>query len=561
MDIEAVQIPLRKLFSDEFLFRIPNYQRPYSWGVEQVSQLFNDLYDALTDRKTSGEEHSQYFLGTLILVKSDNSPESQVLDGQQRIITLTVLLAVLRHAITDRDFADAISDYIRERGNVIAGTPDRFRLALRERDEEFFRDLIQIPEGLENLSDQERQNLSDVPRRIVENAKLLSELVCRLTEEDQQQFTQFLVNSCVVVVVSTPDFESAFRVFSRLNSRGIDLSHADVLKAELIGLIEPREQDRYTRKWEDVEEQLGQESFLSLFGHMVMARYHDVLRESMLTSFKRVFHPETSPASFIDHTLIPYSDCFTEILSSDYSIRQQSALINRYLTWLNRLNHSDWIPPVLEIFRLRHNDSAYLQEFLNKLERLSAALMIARVQGRERILRYARILREFSAGADLFRQDSPIQLTDSEKEQVLVVLGGDIYLESLPVRRYVLQRLNSEIADVEQVYVPRQTSIEHVLPQNPRPNSYWIQYFPDENERIALTNKLGNLVLLSRKKNSEASNFDFAEKKERYFRVSTSGVATYALTVRVINEGDWTPETIRRYQHEHISILRRIWDL
>lgn len=96
-----------------------------------------------------------------------------------------------------------------------------------------------------------------------------------------------------------------------------------------------------------------------------------------------------------------------------------------------------------------------------------------------------------------------------------------------------------------------------MLPQNPSEDSVWLQNFPDEEELARLTHQLGNLVLLSRRKNSQAQNWDFDRKKREYFQ--RGSVSTFALTSQVLSEQDWTPEVIQDRQQRLVGTLRNIW--
>src|SRR3712207_1048229 len=93
--LSAQEQPLAKIFSDDFAFSIPGYQRPYAWTTEHAGELLDDLLDFMgTDGESRGALNP-YFLGSIVLIKG-LTPESEVVDGQQRLTTLTILLAVLR---------------------------------------------------------------------------------------------------------------------------------------------------------------------------------------------------------------------------------------------------------------------------------------------------------------------------------------------------------------------------------------------------------------------------------------------------------------------------------
>ncbi len=185
--------------------------------------------------------------------------------------------------------------------------------------------------------------------------------------------------------------------------------------------------------------------------------------------------------------------------------------------------------------------------------------MILRSNINERISRYARVLTAIEQGKDLYAADSPLQLTDTEKQESATVLDGDLYLEP-KIRLYVLLRLDSELSKGQATYNYPTITVEHVLPQTPPSNSVWMQWFPTEDIRQKYTHRLGNLVLLPRRKNSEAQNYDFDVKKQKYFS-SAKGVSTFALTSQVLNEKQWTSAVVDNRQKKLLASLRSLWRL
>lgn len=117
------------IFSKDYAFSIPSYQRPYSWGKDQVSELCSDLLSSFR-ATTSGEP---YFLGSIILIKEDESkPESEVIDGQQRLTTLSLLIAVILKTLPPERVKAGFKALLYEEGDSIMGTKDRFRLRIRD---------------------------------------------------------------------------------------------------------------------------------------------------------------------------------------------------------------------------------------------------------------------------------------------------------------------------------------------------------------------------------------------------------------------------------------------
>ena len=164
------------------------------------------------------------------------------------------------------------------------------------------------------------------------------------------------------------------------------------------------------------------------------------------------------------------------------------------------------------------------------------------------------------SGEDLFADSSPLQLQASEKTAILAALNGQIYDRSRVSRvgRALLLRLDSLLTDAGVTYSHPIISIEHVLPQRPARDSEWAANFSQE-ERDEWTGRLANLVLLSRRKNSGARNYDFDRKKNVYFK--KGGVSTFALTTGVLAESEWTPAVLERRQRRLIDALRTEWRL
>lgn len=558
MDIRGEQLPIQKVFCDDFVLRIPHYQRPYAWKTENADELLTDLLAFMDDGSNKVDDVPPYFLGSIVLVKEDRKPQADIIDGQQRLTTLTILLAALR-ASTGEDFGKDLTKYLYQPGNLVEGTPDQFRLRIRDRDAEFFREFVQAPDGPEKLQTLTRE-IPDAQQRIRENALLYRHKLGELPLERRKRLASYLVRRCYLVVVSTPDTDSAYRIFSVLNNRGLDLSHADILKADIVGKIDGDDlQKAYAAKWEEVEDQIGRDAFKDLFGHLRMTYRRAKAEGTVLAEFREfVISKVEDPRKLVDQVIVAGAWAYDQVRRCRWDGDAEPstrARIEELLTWLNRLDNEDWVPSA--IFILRSSDAMTVLTHLHALERLAAFLLITRANVNTRIRRYANVLTSIEAGTAVAEQ-GPLQLASDEEKQLIAALDGDIYLEP-KVRVYVLLRLDRALGDNGAKYDPDTLTVEHVLPQNPRDNSEWLANFSRPEDR-AWTHRLGNLLLLPRRKNSEASNWDFDEKKSRYF-TSKNGVSTFALTSQVLKEGAWTPDIVARRQSEAINTLKKVWSV
>ena len=549
--IKASEQNLNKVFCDDYVFEIPHYQRPYAWTTDEVGELLDDLLFA-----TGREEDVPYFLGSIVLIKGDG-PDSKVIDGQQRLTTLTILLGTLRD-LAEEPIKSGLDKRVRQPRDELTGVPEKVRLRLRERDQAFFHANIQtdgaIPRLLETTAG---PFATDSQQRIIENAAHLYRKLSDLTSGDRDSLSRFIIKQCYLVVVSTSDIGSAYRIFSVMNDRGLNLGPTDILKAQIIGSIEEGRQE-YSDKWEDIEQELGRDRFGDLFVHIRMVYAKAKARRNLQDEFRDFVLKNSRSTDFIDNILEPYAEAYESVLGmSDQGTAGDDRTV-ACLGSLRRLDNYDWVPPAMAFFRANSADSDRRRQFIADLERLAYGLFIRRANINERVNRYAAILQSMEEGEDILQPEGHLQLRAEEKETIVHALNGPVY--TLPrVPKPLLLRLDGLLAGAGARYDHSVISIEHVLPQRPKEDSTWFRWFADDEERASWTHRLANLVLLSRRKNSGASNLDFEEKTTRYF--TRGGVSPFALTTQVLNEREWTPAVLQRRQDALVARLKWEWRL
>jgi len=559
--LEAHDKLIREIFEGSYQFEIPDYQRPYAWTTEQATELFDDLYSAMQDARVSGSG-SQYFLGSIVLIKNDRDPKSSVVDGQQRLTTLTMLFAVLRTVMPDA--ADDITDFLYKKGKFSLGEKNEYRLTAREEDADFFRTHIQEPGGIAQLV-ASTDKLEDSRLRYRENATLLLEKAKALSPDDRNALWKFLANDCSLVVISTPDLEAAYRIFSVLNNRGLDLAPIDILKAEVLGSIRRMGgEDKartYSKKWSEIESQLGRDAFGDLFAHIRTIYAKQKQRATLVKEFQEHVTEYKAPIDLVDKVIKPYAEVWDFVRDADFEATEHAETINEHLSWLNRVDFKDWVPPALVYFKRFRQQPKRLAEFFQSLERLTYFLLVTKVGINERIEIYASLTKEIEPEA--FKGDlaalTTLTLTDAQKRKFVVALDGDVY-DDLPKARMALVLRLESLVRAPGVQLQDAVSLEHVLPQTPPDGSDWIKWFPDEDERDGWTHRLANLVPLDRNKNSSASNYDFAKKKDAYFK-GKGKASPFVLTQEVRAENEWTPTLLAERQKRLVGVLAEHWNL
>ncbi|WP_395406892.1 DUF262 domain-containing protein [Pseudoduganella sp. UC29_106] len=136
-NIEGKIEPIGKLFSSDFFFTVPDYQRPFAWEESNFQDLVDDLEEARNGQ--------QYFLGTLVLHKRGGKNNYDIVDGQQRITSLLILLACLRDMINDPKFKKSLQDKIVQEENKVDGIPELPRVTSKDR--AIFRELVLGQDG------------------------------------------------------------------------------------------------------------------------------------------------------------------------------------------------------------------------------------------------------------------------------------------------------------------------------------------------------------------------------------------------------------------------------
>ncbi|MDE5640122.1 MAG: DUF262 domain-containing protein, partial [Bifidobacterium castoris] len=253
MSISASEKPLSRVFTSDYRFAIPAFQRAYSWHDAQMRQLIEDVADACA------VDDGPYFLGSLILVRDERGMH-QVIDGQQRLVSLSIVFSVLLTLEDDPQLAESLRGLLTETGDKLRGIVAEPRLSLREQDEGFFREYVQRGD-LEALFDlREADIATQAQRNIQTNAKCAYDMLAPLRDDERRRFASYLVNDVMFVIVTTDDISGAYRIFDVMNMRGMPLTPSDVFKAKVVSVISSAARDVYARYWDDIMEPMGDDN-------------------------------------------------------------------------------------------------------------------------------------------------------------------------------------------------------------------------------------------------------------------------------------------------------------
>lgn len=544
-----------KLFSSEFFFKIPYYQRPFGWVEENFQDLIDDL--------TSVAQGEQYFLGTLVLHKREISKEKfsensnieyyyDVVDGQQRLTSLLILFACLRDKIINEKFKGDIHGKIVQEENLVDGIPQLPRLEVKDRS--IFSELILTPNGTNanlDLTTSDEKKL-----RYYEAVKVFNKKLSTFNENELQKLTKFINQKCQIIYLSASTFGDAFRLFSIVNDRGRQLRRIDILKAqnispETIPLEMTRE--RVASEWEILEDELGEKSFEAVLHAMRMIIIKEKPQEDLFSEFEnRVFNKGiiNQGEDFIN-AVKTYGGLFRQIFIDKDFLKPTHPDYIKFNAMIHIMDTefeaSEWRACLL----------AYAKKFFEKeilkftlyIEKIYLSQWTSSVRKDERFGDYSKILKSIDAEAALENITKVISIDD--KKIIAAVKGKNFY--NSRYAKYMLLRLEV-LASEHDVYKEiNAKSIEHVFPQKPSTTSTWVND-KDFKEHSNVVNTIGNLVLLSKSKNSSASNHDFTIKKERYLK---ERVSDYPRSIQITQEDTWSIEKIKSNTDQiALTILR-----
>lgn len=586
-DIEAKEVKVKELFSPSFIFEIPIYQRPLSWEKDNFEILFEDIFDAIN----SGE--SQYFLGSIILHEHEKEENKYYLvDGQQRITALAILMAVIRDfnvTINLNKLKEKLNSYLYQEEDKYAEIPEEMRIIPWEDLKDIFLKYIYKHNGTELFKSEFENNLieyNDAQDPKYHLYEAINVFIDKLNDKlinpnELEKFVKYLLNQVSLVYIKTATLKSAFRLFNVLNTRGLPLNTSDLLKSENIGMIPDQVmRHQYAKIWRDIENNIGREELENIIAFIRTVQIKEKAKLSIYEEYRRIIFENgilQRGKGFIDY-LKELSDIyFSKILEP--KLRLDARKENEYKNVANLLIRfvpfSDWIPPLLS-FSYKFKQDEHLLEFILKLEKKVIIEWAAGFSYTERITSLNRILKLIESKDNakniidqlLFykEEDLPgrpaktLDFSDKENIQSIILTKlNDKQFYSIHggrLAKYILLRIDMQYWELENFTgYPGTITVEHILPQTPASDSDWVKIFT-EDERANLTNTMGNLVLLSGRKNSQAQNYNFNEKKVVYFKGKST---PFRITKAVEEKDKWTGSELKeRHQvllHDAMKIF------
>ena len=240
--------------ADSF-YQMPEYQRPYSWDKERVEQLWFDLVEAYKNYVEDPAVDSNYFLGSLVVVK--NGQGYDVIDGQQRMTTLTILFCVLRD-LDKLNLPDTRMNKVKHSIKDLLGGKERLKLTTQLNNQALFETSVI------NKIDFQASKSKIEENRFLQTAFYFKNLIEESQNsksyyyiDDLSGFIKYIFEQTTLIRVVCYDESFAIKLFTVLNDRGLDLASSDIIKAYLLQKLSEDKRSSFGNGWKLFVSKLG----------------------------------------------------------------------------------------------------------------------------------------------------------------------------------------------------------------------------------------------------------------------------------------------------------------
>jgi len=563
MNFNTTSQTFRQLMGNGLSYRVPRFQRDYSWDADHWDDLWLDIVGLFGE-----EPEPAHYMGYLVLQSADNR-SFDIIDGQQRMTTLSLLMLAAISHLTDLAAPDAPDDpqsrRARQLRNNYIGYLDpvtlvpRSKLTLNRHNDGFYQNYL-VP--LERLPQRGLNASEHLLRRAFIMLKSQVEAHCGRDGKSVARFVDTAVDKLFFTVITVTDELNAFKVFETLNARGVRLSATDLLKNYLFSVVSrggthETEIRALEDRWEGIVGLLGSESFPEFLRVFWNSRYRLVRKADLFKTIRGAIEDKAGVFELI-RDLDRQARVYSALRAPEDTL--WTAHERENLALLQMFNIRQPLSVLLAMFdRFAEEDRIGFGRFLRAIAIVSFRYnVICGRKSNEQETMYNRIAREVSEGriagvATAIGALRPVHPEDGEFRAAFTEKSfRTTSSRNRKGVRYILSKLEERLSGNSHDFESARYSIEHVLPESPGDN--WQQF--DEQEREASTYRLGNMTLLDSKTNRRLGNTGFTERQRTYLE------SEFAITRKLAEEFDvWTVDKIRLRQGWMAKQASSIWQV
>lgn len=540
--------PIKDFLADTY--RIPDYQREYSWEREELEELWDDLIYL----ESNNEE--KHFFGQIVI--NSTNKEKYIIDGQQRTTTSIIILCVIM-----REFEKIYTEYgekfikafkksqaiqIKLIGTDEEDLSEKFHLTLGEIDNAYFKQSILEKEDF-SISEKYKSHSRLKEAYLFFKEKIASYISDTDIETKYNNlisvYEKFTSNFIVMYIESTEENE-AFIIFETLNARGKDLEMSDLLKNYIF-----RRSGKYIseikKNWLTIIENLDKTNITSYIRHFYNF-YGEFSREKEL--YRKVIkgiHNENNCKEFVDK-LLELSPVYNAITSPEDNVFFENLQLRESLSNLKILKAKTFYPIILAawIKKFSEGDIYKISSTIESLVFRNFSICGITANKYEKI--FTKIANKIYHGqitADDVCTEIKREIVDDE---IFSQYFKKFSTKTKPLIRYILIKIANSYQNETNISLDfDKVHIEHIMPEKGK------KWAISEEKHAEYLWRLGNLTLLGANFNKRNSNKLFSEKKKGY---SDSDIK---LTKKLLDYDDWGVEQIQQRQDELTTAALSIW--
>ncbi|WQZ46596.1 DUF262 and DUF1524 domain-containing protein [Helicobacter pylori] len=488
---------------------IPIYQRLYSWEKEQCKQLWDDIIKIGGDDKMGG-----HFIGSILYVLDGDTHSDNVLliDGQQRLTTITLLLTALRDHLNDEyEFLEKFSRKKIESYLINSGKDgdEKFRLILSESDKDTLLSLI----------DKDRRKPSEPSLKIVENFKLFEEWIRKNTDKLETIF-KGLEKLMIVEIALKKGKDDPQLIFESMNSKGMELTQTDLIRNYIIMETEAEKQEGfYNKYWRAMEEDFKQDEkwFDRFVRHYLTIKTRDIPNlNKVYAALKDYQQKEGIKIEDLLKDLQKYCGYFCQIAFK----KEENKDLKKALGFLVDLEMDVVYPLLLELYSDYSNGVLSKQDFISIIALIESYLVRRAVCGLgtnslnkvfpsfTKHIQKDEYFKSLKAHFGYLTNNQRFPNNDEFKDRLITI---DFYNKFKKKTKCFLERLEN-FDDTKEPVDTKGLTIEHIMPQTL--TKEWERDLGENFKEIhnKYLHTIGNLTLTGY--NSEYSNKSFQEKRD-----------------------------------------------
>lgn len=533
---------------------VPIFQRPYSWTLKECRQLWKDIGRIAQDSASPG-----HFMGSVVFAaKGPYRPTGisrlMLIDGQQRLATVTLLLAALRERLPDnvtgKDLSrKKIDDYYLF--NEYGQDGERYRLALTRGDNETLVSILETKEPPSNYS-----------VRLLENYRYFVSEIRESSLEPQAIFEG--LSKLMIVDITLEKDDDAQLIYESLNSTGLELTQMDLVRNYVLMNLDVETQSKlYSHYWYPMEQDFEREEQSDGINRYM--KDYLTLKTGTIPRVDEVYfafkdYSSRLRASNVEE-LVKDIRSFSKHFTSIAFARSDDDEIRHLLTRIGELKVEVSFPFLIQAMDDWQNNAISKEEFVEIL-RLAESYVFRRAicgmapnslnktfAGLMRMIDRSSYMESLKA-VFILMDDNRKFPTDEEFQESL--MNRDVY--KLRVVDYLLGNLENH--GRKERIVTSEFTIEHIMPQNPALSDEWLRELGDEWQRVHTTylHRIGNLTLTGY--NTELSDRSFVEKRDMKGGFKDSPIR---LNAGLRDLEHWNEDEIKKRSTELASLAVKIW--